>query len=150
MDIPRVAGSHPFAHSDVVPDFVTMGKSMGNGFPVSALMTRRDITDQFHLHGVEYFNTYGGNPVSCRAALAVLEVLEKENLIEHARTVGAYLLEKLKEIGTRYEMIGDVRGRGLFIGVELVRDRTTREPASEEARAIKYGKRDGRTVCIAH
>lgn len=123
---------------DVIPDFVTMGKSMGNGFPVSALMTRRDITEKFDINGVEYFNTYGGNPVSCRAAIAVFDVLEKENLMEHARTVGSYLLNKMKELGQRYAMIGDVRGRGLFIGIELVRDPKTREPATEEARTIKY------------
>jgi ethanolamine-phosphate phospho-lyase len=115
-----------------------MGKSMGNGFPVSALMTRRDITEKFDKNGVEYFNTYGGNPVSCRAAIAVLDVLEQENLMEHARTVGSYLLNKMKELEERYAMIGDVRGRGLFIGIELVRDRATREPATEEARAIKF------------
>ena len=115
-----------------------MGKSMGNGFPVSALVTRRDITQKFDINGVEYFNTYGGNPVSCRAAIAVLDVIERENLMEHARTVGSYLLEKMKDLGQRYEIIGDVRGRGLFMGIELVRDSKTREPATEEARTIKY------------
>ena len=115
-----------------------MGKSMGNGFPVAALMTRRTITEQFHHHGVEYFNTYGGNPVSCRAAIAVLEVMGKENLMEHARTVGAYLMEKVQALKEQYPMIGDVRGRGLFLGVELVRDPQTREPATKEAREIIY------------
>ena len=115
-----------------------MGKSMGNGFPVSALMTHRKITEEFHRRGVEYFNTYGGNPVSCRAAIAVLEVIENENLIEHARTVGAYLLEKFQTLKKHYPMIGDVRGRGLFLGVELVRDRQTREAATKEAKEIIY------------
>ena len=115
-----------------------MGKSMGNGFPVSGLMTRRDITEQFHLHGVEYFNTYGGNPVSCRAALAVMEVIENENLMEHARQVGVHLLEKFKTMKERHSIIGDVRGRGLFIGIELVNDSTSREPATELANLIKY------------
>ncbi len=115
-----------------------MGKSMGNGFPVAGLMTRRDITQKFDINGIEYFNTYGGNPVSCRAAIAVIDVIEKEKLIEHARNVGTYLLNKLKEIGERYDMIGDVRGRGLFIGIEIVRDSKAREPGIEEAREIKY------------
>jgi 4-aminobutyrate aminotransferase-like enzyme len=115
-----------------------MGKSMGNGFPVSALMTRRDITHKFDINGIEYFNTYGGNPVSCRAAIAVIDVIEKENLMEHARNVGNYLLNKLKAIGEKYDIIGDVRGRGLFIGIDIVRDPKTREPGIEEAREIKY------------
>jgi 4-aminobutyrate aminotransferase-like enzyme len=123
---------------DVVPDFVTMGKSMGNGFPVAALVTRREITDNFNTNGIEYFNTYGGNPVSCRAAIAVLDVIEKEKLIDNARDVGNYLLNKLKEIGKRYDCIGDVRGRGLFIGIEIVRDLKTREPGIEDAKEIKY------------
>jgi 4-aminobutyrate aminotransferase-like enzyme len=115
-----------------------MGKSMGNGFPVAALMTRRDITQKFDINGIEYFNTFGGNPVSCRAAIAVIDVIEKENLIEHARNVGIYLLNKFKAIGEKYDLIGDVRGRGLFLGVEIVRDFKTREPGIEEAREIKY------------
>jgi ethanolamine-phosphate phospho-lyase len=115
-----------------------MGKSMGNGFPVAALMTRRDITQQFDINGIEYFNTYGGNPVSCRAAIAVIDLVEKEKLIEHARHVGDYLLNRLKEIGKKHDIIGDVRGRGLFIGVEIVRDGKAREPGIEEAREIKY------------
>jgi len=127
-----------FDYLDLVPDFVTMGKSMGNGFPVAALMTRRDITQQFDINGIEYFNTYGGNPVSCRAAIAVIDVVEKEKLIENARHVGDYLLNRLKEIGKKYDIIGDVRGRGLFIGVEIVRDGKAREPGIEEAREIKY------------
>ncbi len=123
---------------DIVPDFVTMGKSMGNGFPVSGLMTRREITQKFDINGIEYFNTYGGNPVSCRAAIAVIDVVEKEKLMEHAHNIGAYLLNKLKEIGEKYDIIGDVRGRGLFIGIEIVRDGKTRQAGIEEAREIKY------------
>jgi len=115
-----------------------MGKSMGNGFPVSALATRRDITQKFDIDGIEYFNTYGGNPVSCRAAIAVIDVVEKENLMENARNVGSYLVTKLKEIGEKYDIIGDVRGRGLFIGIEIVRDGKAREAGIEEAREIKY------------
>lgn len=114
-----------------------MGKSMGNGFPVAALMTRRAITQRFDVNGIEYFNTYGGNPVSCRAAIAVLEVIEQEKLMDNARTVGAYLLNKLKEMSKKYEIIGDVRGRGLFVGIEIINDVKTRQPGIEEARIIK-------------
>jgi ethanolamine-phosphate phospho-lyase len=119
-----------------------MGKSMGNGFPVAALMTRRDITDKFQADGLEYFNTFGGNPVSCRAAIAVIDIIEKEKLMENARNVGAYLLQKLKEIGERYEIIGDVRGRGLFIGIDIIRDSKTRASGIAEAKEIKYRLRE--------
>ena len=111
---------------------------MGNGFPVAALITRRKITKKFDADGIEYFNTYGGNPVSCRAAIAVLEVIEKEKLQENAYKVGLYFLNQIKELGKKYELIGDVRGRGLFLGIEIVRDRVKREAGIEEAKEIKY------------
>ena len=115
-----------------------MGKSMGNGFPVAALVTRKDITNTCASYGIEYFNTYGGNPVSCRAAIAVLDVIEKERLQENAYKVGLYLLNKLKKLGNKYKMIGDVRGRGLFLGIEIVRNRQTREPEIEKAKEIRH------------
>jgi ethanolamine-phosphate phospho-lyase len=111
---------------------------MGNGFPVAALVTRKDITRKFEIDGIEYFNTYGGNPVSCRAAIAVLDVIENEHLQENAHKVGLYFVSKLKELEKKYDIIGDVRGRGLFIGVEITRDRKTREPAIEEAKEMKH------------
>ena len=114
-----------------------MGKSMGNGFPVAALVTRKNITDTCARHGIEYFNTYGGNPVSCRAAIAVLDVMEKERLQENAYKVGLYLLNKLKKLGNKYDLIGDVRGRGLFLGIEIVRNRQTREPGTKKAKEIR-------------
>ncbi|CAF1339167.1 unnamed protein product [Adineta ricciae] len=139
-------GTHFWAfqsyEEDVTPDFITMGKSMGNGFPVAALVTRRDITQKFDMNGIEYFNTYGGNPVSCRAAIAVMDVIEKEKLMENALNVGNYLVEKLKEIQSKYDIIGDVRGRGLFLGIEVVRDGKSREPGIEEAHEIKYKLRE--------
>ena len=115
-----------------------MGKSMGNGFPVSALVTRRAITDKFWNNGIEYFNTYGGNPVSCRAAIAVMDIVEKEKLMEHARLVGNHLIEKFKELAERYDIIGDIRGRGLFIGIEIIQDKNNRTAGIEDAREIKY------------
>lgn len=110
---------------------------MGNGFPVAALVTRKDITDKFDDSGIEYFNTYGGNPVSCRAAISVLEVIENEHLQENAYKVGLYFLNKLKELQKKHDLIGDVRGRGLFVGVEIVRDRKNRLPGIDEAIKIR-------------
>ncbi len=111
---------------------------MGNGFPVAALITRKDITKKFDIDGIEYFNTYGGNPVSCRAAIAVLDVIENEHLQENAYKVGLYFLNKLKELQKKYDLIGDVRGRGLFLGVEIINDRNKRQPGIEEAKIIKH------------
>ena len=110
---------------------------MGNGFPVAGLVTRKAITDKFEALGIEYFNTYGGNPVSCRAAIAVLDVIENEHLQENAHKVGLYFVNQLRELQKKYELIGDVRGRGLFLGIELVRNRATREPAPIETKAIQ-------------
>jgi ethanolamine-phosphate phospho-lyase len=111
---------------------------MGNGFPVAALITRKEITQKFDIDGIEYFNTYGGNPVSCRAAIAVLDVIENECLQENAHKVGDYFLGKLKKLQKKYDIIGNVRGRGLFVGVEIIRDRKTREPGIEEAQEIRH------------
>ena len=116
-----------FAAQDARPDIVTMGKPIGNGHPLGAVVTTRAIADAF-ANGMEYFNTFGGNPVSAAIGLAVLDVIEDEGLQEHARVTGERLLGALGELTTRHEAIGDVRGRGLFVGIELVRDRATREP----------------------
>ena len=128
------AGSHfwMFQTQRVVPDIVTMGKPIANGHPMGAVVTTREIADSF-ANGMEYFNTFGGNPVSCAAGLAVLDVIRDEGLQENARTTGDYLLVGLRDLATRHAVIGDVRGCGLFVGVELVRDRATREPAAAEA-----------------
>jgi 4-aminobutyrate aminotransferase-like enzyme len=113
---------------DVVPDIVTMGKPMGNGHPLAATVTRRDLVDEFSQHA-HYFNTFGGNPVSCAAGLAVLDVIEQENLQANALDVGLYLNEGLAELATRHKTIGDIRGDGMFKAIEMVVDRETREPA---------------------
>jgi 4-aminobutyrate aminotransferase-like enzyme len=115
-----------------VPDIVTVGKPIGNGHPMGAVITTREVADAFD-NGLEYFNTFGGNPVSCAIGLAVLDVIEEEGLRAHALQVGARLREGLAELADRHELVGDVRGLGLFIGVELVRDRDSLEPATEEA-----------------
>ena len=125
-------GTHMWAFEtygpDVVPDIVTMGKPMGNGHPIAAVITTPEIAKSFAATGIEYFNTYGGNPVSCAIGNAVLDVIEKDRLMEHSITVGRTLLEGAKKLGEKYEIIGDVRGRGMFVGVDLVKDRKTREP----------------------
>ena len=127
-------GSHfwMFETQGVVPDIVTMGKPIANGHPMGAVVTTREIADSF-ANGMEYFNTFGGNPVSCAAALAVLDVIRDEGLQQNARATGEYLLNGLRDLSRRFPIVGDARGRGLFLGIELVRDRETREPAAEEA-----------------
>jgi 4-aminobutyrate aminotransferase-like enzyme len=112
-----------------------MGKPMGNGHPLAAVVTTRAIADAF-ANGMEYFNTFGGNPVSCAVGSAVLDVIEEERLQENARRIGAHLLQGLAALMERHPLIGDVRGRGLFIGVELVLDRQTLAPAAAEASYI--------------
>ena len=130
-------GSHfwGFGTQGVVPDIVTMGKPIGNGHPLAAVATTREIADSF-ANGMEYFNTFGGNPVSCAVGSAVLDVIAEEGLQENALRVGGHLLQGLRGLQDRHPLIGDVRGLGLFIGVELVRDRQTLEPAAEEASYI--------------
>jgi len=114
------AGSHfwMFETQGAVPDIVTMGKPIANGHPMGAVVTTREIADSF-ANGMEYFNTFGGNPVSCAAGLAVLDVIRDEGLQENARATGGYLLAGLRDLAERYPLIGDVRGCGLFIGAEL-------------------------------
>jgi 4-aminobutyrate aminotransferase-like enzyme len=116
----------------VVPDIVTVGKPFGNGMPLAAVVTNRKVAEAFEQCGVEYFNTFGGNPVSASAGLAVLDVIEKEALQENALHVGTYLKGKLLDLKKDISWIGDVRGSGLFLGLELVRDRSTLEPATAE------------------
>ncbi len=130
-----------FETQGVVPDIVTLGKPIGNGHPLSAVVTNREVADAF-ANGMEYFNTFGGNPVSCAVGLAVLDVVAEEGLQDNARVVGAHLLARLRGLAERHELIGDVRGHGLFLGVELVRDRETLEPAADEATAVIEAMRD--------
>ncbi len=130
-----------FASQDVVPDVVVLGKPIGNGFPLAAVVTTPEIAGAFD-NGMEFFSTFGGNPVACAAGLAVLDVLRDEGLQENARLVGSHLIEGLRGLMDRDPLVGDVRGSGLFLGVELVRDRTTLEPATEEAAYVVNRLRD--------
>jgi 4-aminobutyrate aminotransferase-like enzyme/Ser/Thr protein kinase RdoA (MazF antagonist) len=127
-------GSHfwGFETQGVVPDIVTMGKPIGNGHPLGAVVTTPEIAASF-ANGMEYFNTFGGNPVSCAVGLAVLDVIKEEGLQARALRVGARLKSGLEQLRDRHALIGDVRGLGLFLGIELVRDRRTLEPAAAEA-----------------
>jgi len=121
-----------FEEHGVVPDIVTMGKPIGNGHPVAVVAVRREIAAAF-ANGMEYFNTFGGNPVSCAAGLAVLDTIEQEGLLANASDQGAYLLQGMRRLQEKYPAIGDVRGRGLFLGIEMVRDRSTKEHAGDIA-----------------
>jgi len=124
-----------FQSSNVTPDLVTLGKPMGNGHPVAAIVTRSEIAERFAANST-MFSTFGGNPVACRAALAVLDVIEENNLVERAHGTGARLRASLEALAARHEAIGEVRGAGLLIGVELVRDQETRRPAPRLANDI--------------
>lgn len=130
-----------FEADDLEPDIVTMGKPMGNGHPLSAVVARRELADAFAGHG-HYFNTFGGNPVSCAAGLAVLDVIEEEGLQQNALDVGQHLIDSLWRLAGRHACIGDVRGTGLFLAVELVADREARTPATELAASVVNGLRD--------
>ncbi len=124
-----------FEVDGVVPDIVTFGKPIGNGHPVGAVVTRRELAEEFQASS-GFFSTTGGNPVSCAAATAVLDVIEVEELQQNAHRVGAELRMALEELAHRHSVIGDVRGAGLFVGVELVLDRSTREPAPVETHRV--------------
>jgi 4-aminobutyrate aminotransferase/(S)-3-amino-2-methylpropionate transaminase len=112
---------------DVVPDLVTSAKSLGGGLPISAITGRAEMMDAVHVGGLG--GTYGGNPVAAAAALAVLDQIEREHLLERSRTTGERILRRLREMQRRHDTIGDVRGRGMMAAIELVSDRTTKEPA---------------------
>ncbi len=107
-----------FQMQDVVPDIVVLGKPMGNAFPLAGVVTTREIAQSFD-NGMEFFSTFGGNPVACAAGMAVLEVLQEEGLQENARQVGDYFIEKLDALRAKYPIITDVRGAGLFLGIEI-------------------------------
>jgi len=126
-----------FELQDVVPDIVTVGKPMGNGHPVAAVITTNEVAKKFLDTKVAYFNTYGGNPVSCAVASAVLDVIEDENLQDHAKEVGLYLKQRLQDLKQKHPMIGDIRGHGLFVGVDLIKP-TAEDPRAPHTRAAEH------------
>jgi 4-aminobutyrate aminotransferase/(S)-3-amino-2-methylpropionate transaminase len=111
---------------DVVPDLVTSAKSLGAGLPISAVTGRAELMDAVHVGGLG--GTYGGNPVAAAAAIAVLDLIERDGLLERSRTLGARILERLGAMQRRHEVVGEVRGRGMMTAIELVADRSTKEP----------------------
>ncbi len=134
-------GLWSFEAAGIVPDLVTLGKPMGNGHPVAAVITRAEIVDRFAAE-TEFFSTFGGNPVACAAAMAVLDVMEDEGLTANAAAVGEEIRAGIRAQAARHPAIGDVRGRGLMIGVDLVRDRETREPDTGLAARVQNAMRE--------
>jgi 4-aminobutyrate aminotransferase-like enzyme/Ser/Thr protein kinase RdoA (MazF antagonist) len=130
-----------FEQQGVIPDIVVLGKPIGNGYPMGAVITTPEIADAFD-NGMEYFSTFGGNTVACAVGNAVLDVLEQENLQTHSLEIGNYLLEHMRPLVNKHAIVGDVRGSGLFLGMELVRDRSTLEPADSEASYIANRMRE--------
>lgn len=137
-----------FERHGVVPDIVTMGKPMGNGHPVAGLAVQPEVMAAFGRQ-CRYFNTFGGNPVSMAAASAVLDVLQQGALQANAQAVGQYLMAGLRQLGEKHALIGQVRGAGLFIGVELVTDRGRRTPATAEAARVVNGLRQAGVLLSA-
>ena len=134
-------GFWSFEAAGIVPDIVTLGKPMGNGHPVAAVITRADIVDRFAAE-TEFFSTFGGNPVACAAAIAVLDVIEDEGLTANAAVVGDEIRDAIRALAMRHAAVGDVRGRGLMIGVELVRDRARREPDAPLTTRVQNAMRE--------
>jgi alanine-glyoxylate transaminase/(R)-3-amino-2-methylpropionate-pyruvate transaminase len=131
-----------FEADGVVPDIMVAAKGIGNGYPLAAVIARREVADA--LEGKFLFHTYGANPVACAAGRAVLQVLRQERLQDNALSVGAELLKVLRDLQQRYPVIGDVRGRGLILAIELVSDRKTKAPAAEEtARVFEASRKHG-------
>ncbi|WLE00724.1 aspartate aminotransferase family protein (plasmid) [Agrobacterium leguminum] len=135
-------GTHMWGHqrAGIVPDVVTLGKPMGNGHPVGGVIANIDAINAFR-KAFRYFNTFGGNPVSCAAANAVLDVLQDEKLQDNALAVGEYTRAGFGRLSDKHALIGNIRGSGLFMGIELVLDRATKEPASDITTRVINGMR---------
>src|SRR5262249_5092415 len=127
-----------FARHGIVPDLVAMGKPMGNGYPMGGVAIKPELLAAFGSRA-GYFNTFGGNPVAAAAGMAVLETIAAEGLQENARATGAYLLADLKSVAANNAVVGDVRGCGLYLGVEIVRDPSSRAPDAQAAERIVNG-----------
>jgi 4-aminobutyrate aminotransferase len=122
-------------HAEVVPEIITVGKSIASGFPLSAVIAKKEMLD---IAPASHLFTTGGNPICCAAALATIEVIEKERLCERAAKIGGYMKKRLNEIAQRHPLISDVRGQGLILGLELVKNTRTKEPATQETAKVCY------------
>ena len=144
------SGTHLWGYQrhGIDPDIVTMGKPMGNGYPVAGIAVAPDVVEEFG-YDIRYFNTFGGNTVAVAAAQATLDVIQNEGLLANANSVGSYIRKGLATLAQRHEVIGDVRGAGLYIGVEMVKDRSTKEPNAETALAVVNGLRERRVLISA-
>jgi len=144
------SGSHMWGYQrhGIVPDIVTMGKPMGNGYPVAAVAVKPSVIESFG-NDMRYFNTFGGNSVAIAAAQATLDVIRDEQLMTNAELVGKQISDGLHALAQREERIGDIRQAGLYLGVELVSDRQTREPDAETTSAVVNGLRERRVLISA-
>jgi len=124
-----------FEHWNITPDILLLAKAMGGGFPLAAVVTKRKVTDDTR-GGVKFTGTFQANPVSCAAGIATIECIKKYRLVENAEKIGDFLTKSLRDLSEQKKMIGDVRGKGLLIGVDLVKDKETRDPASDDAMRI--------------
>ncbi len=139
------SGTHFWGHQRhaVEPDIITMGKPMGNGYPVAGLMVRPEVVASFG-RDMRYFNTFGGNSVAIAAAQATLDVITEEQLMANANRVGSLIMAGLKDLAARYEHIGDVRGTGMYFAVELVKDRASKTPDMQTAlRLVNHLRENG-------
>lgn len=143
-------GSHMWGYQrhGIIPDIISLGKPMGNGYPVAGIAIRPEVASEFG-HDMRYFNTFGGNSVAMAAANATLDVVQSENLMENSRKVGEIMLSGLRDLMQRDERIGDVRGTGLYMGIEMVKSRETREPDSPLALALVNEMRRRRVLISA-
>jgi 2,2-dialkylglycine decarboxylase (pyruvate) len=132
----RVGSMFAFEQDGVVPDILTVSKTLGGGVPLGATITSAEIEDRCNENGFLHLTTHVSDPMPAAAGLAVLDVIQEENLVDHAAKMGEYLFAQLYKLQEQHEEIGDVRGRGLLVGLELVTDRDTKEPASELGAAV--------------
>jgi 2,2-dialkylglycine decarboxylase (pyruvate) len=132
----RLGTMFAFERDGIVPDLLALSKTLGGGLPLAATVTSAAIAEDCERKGFLHVTSHVSDPLPAAAGLAVLDVIEEEGLVERAATAGAYLLARLRELQGRHEQIGDVRGRGLLVGLELVADRETKEPADELGRAV--------------
>jgi 4-aminobutyrate aminotransferase/4-aminobutyrate aminotransferase/(S)-3-amino-2-methylpropionate transaminase len=121
-------------HWNVVPDIVTFGKSFGNGFPVTAMVVKEEFAQALDM--ISASSSYGGNPMACAAALASIEVIEEEQILENVRSVGAHFMNRMEKMKTEHPIIGDVKGKGFLLGIELVKEKTTKEPFDEAGKLV--------------